>query len=286
MKGNNSQRGPEGENSSRMGAQRRRRSALRRTRSATVILLVFLLQSLLLTDETTLPLVRADGIHQKRRRRGRRRLQRLGNEPVTVETKPGTMIGSPATIRAAEQQAPAAAAAESGDDEECTEAAGPCERCTDSDRFLFPEACAATGKRQPYRCGAFARSLRLLIFFVSDRMQCAYRSSHPDHYFAETYVEGGAPRTIYKGCERTVEDEKFAMMRFQILCLLAGAAAFVSVKQQKASAATLFDQRKLNLQKKRRTSENPHDGVEMTSMVRQEETKSLLVEINENLDVV
>lgn len=83
-------------------------------------------------------------------------------------------------------------------------------------------------------------------------------------------------------------------MRFQIVCLLAGVAALFSVKQQKASAASLFDQRKLNLRKKRRTSDNPND-VEMTSLMtrqqqQQEETKSLLQlpeTINENsLDIV
>jgi len=99
-------------------------------------------------------------------------------------------------------------------------------------------------------------------------------------------------RTIYQSCARTPEDERFSMMRFQVFCLLAAVAALFSVKQQKAAAASLFDQRKLNLQKKRRTSDNPLD-VEMTSIanmraaqqhhqqensntMRQEESKSLL----------
>ena len=100
---------------------------------------------------------------------------------------------------------------------------------------------------------------------------------------ADTDTEDAKQHTIFLSCDRTEEDEQFAVMRFQVLCLLAGAVAFVSVRQQKQSAASLFDQRRLNLQKKRRTSDNPHD-VEMTSMLRQqqqqqqqqEETKSLL----------
>jgi len=96
------------------------------------------------------------------------------------------------------------------------------------------------------------------------------------------------PRIVYKSCARTPEDERFSMMRFQVFCLLAGAAAFVSVKQQKAAAASLFDQRKLNLQKKRRTGDNPH-GVELpvlrtqdstVSNRAQEESKSLLSDDN------
>ena len=85
------------------------------------------------------------------------------------------------------------------------------------------------------------------------------------------------------------------MMRFQVFCLLAGLVALASVKQQKAAAASLFDQRKLNIQKKRRTSNNPLD-IELTNTVafrgqenrsnavRQEESKSLLAD--DSLDIV
>ena len=102
-------------------------------------------------------------------------------------------------------------------------------------------------------------------------------------------------RTVYQSCARTPDDERFSMMRFQVFCLLAGLVALASVKQQKAAAASLFDQRKLNIQKKRRTSNNPLD-IELTSTVamrgqenkgstmRQEESKSLLAD--DSLDIV
>jgi len=115
-------------------------------------------------------------------------------------------------------------------------------------------------------------------------------------YFTDTSgTDDVAPaHTVFQSCDRTADDDEFSVMRFQIVCLLAGVAALVSVKQQKASVASLFDQRKLNLRKKRRTSDNPND-VEMTSLMtrqqqQQEETKSLLQlpeTINENsLDIV
>ena len=114
------------------------------------------------------------------------------------------------------------------------------------------------------------------------------------HYFWGK--DGSEPlRTIYLSCARTPDDERFSMMRFQLFCLLAGMVALASVKQQKAAAASLFDQRKLNIQKKRRSSDNPMD-IELTSTaglraqennncaMRPEESKSLLTA--DSLDIV
>lgn len=88
-------------------------------------------------------------------------------------------------------------------------------------------------------------------------------------------------------------------MRFQVFCFLTGAIAFLSVRKQKAAAASLFDQRKLNLQKRRsndqmQTSSAISSGnVEMTStqaaaIIRMEETKALVSSSSDTdgLDIV
>jgi hypothetical protein len=48
---------------------------------------------------------------------------------------------------------------------------------------------------------------------------------------------------VYQSCRRTVADEEFRLMRFQVFCFLIGAIAFMSVRRQKAQHASLFDQR-------------------------------------------
>jgi hypothetical protein len=89
------------------------------------------------------------------------------------------------------------------------------------------------------------------------------------------------------------------MVRFQVFCLLSGTFAFMSVRKQKAAAASLFDQRKLNLQKRRSSRDPmvmPTDGVEMTltamtttttsSNWQAEEIKALMSSDHDGLDVV
>jgi len=39
-------------------------------------------------------------------------------------------------------------------EDDCSVPVGPCERCTDSERIMIPEACMDTGKRQPFQCAA------------------------------------------------------------------------------------------------------------------------------------
>lgn len=94
-----------------------------------------------------------------------------------------------------------------------------------------------------------------------------------------------------------MDDEVFLLVRFQVFCFLTGTFAFMSVRKQKAAAASLFDQRKLNLQAKRRTTcepahNMPTNGVEMTSLAttstnrQSEESRALLSSDNDGLDVV
>ena len=48
--------------------------------------------------------------------------------------------------------------------EECSTAVGPCEQCTDSERFMIPEACMDTGKRQPFHCYASSEGTCMLVW--------------------------------------------------------------------------------------------------------------------------
>jgi hypothetical protein len=49
---------------------------------------------------------------------------------------------------------------------------------------------------------------------------------------------------MYRSCARTKWDEEYLMVRLQVFCLLLGVLSIVSLKKQKVSTATLFDQRK------------------------------------------
>ena len=61
-------------------------------------------------------------------------------------------------------------------------------------------------------------------------------------------------------------------VRFQVACVLIGTAAFVSARKQKVVSASLFDQRKMNAEAKRRRRDSTQNEVEMTQM---EETEPL-----------
>jgi hypothetical protein len=108
--------------------------------------------------------------------------------------------------------------------------------------------------------------------------------------------------TMYQACARTAGDDEFLLVRFQVVCLLTGLIAVMLVRRQKAAAASLFDQRRLNLQKNRSehnippanatSTSNNSGAVEMSSNVatsiRNEETKALISSSSDNdgLDVV
>jgi hypothetical protein len=49
----------------------------------------------------------------------------------------------------------------------------------------------------------------------------------------------------YESCYHTPADEEFRLIQLQVLCLLVGSLSFMSVRRQKRSHATLFDQRKI-----------------------------------------
>jgi len=131
--------------------QRRRTPAFRRRRRSVVLLVV----SVLFLQECTA--ARAEvrsgaSLSETTRRRRRRRRLKLGVEPV-VETKPQNEEPQQPIVPAdgPQQVEQKEVTAVDNADETCT-VSGLCEQCTDSERFMVPEACMATGKRQPYTC--------------------------------------------------------------------------------------------------------------------------------------
>jgi hypothetical protein len=100
----------------------------------------------------------------------------------------------------------------------------------------------------------------------------------------ETDEQSSSRKTVYQSCKRTVEDEQFLMLQWQVLWLLTGVFAFASVRKQKILNASLFDQRK-DRRKKRSTSDH---GVELApkSRIGNEETIPLTSNENNNLDIV
>jgi len=166
------------------------RPTRRRTRSASALLHFVLLQSLLLagtSNQETPGCVLAQAYlfqespHHRiittiRRRRGLLLANNLGIEPVTVEekappirrTRPPSEDGAPHQHQPDQDGIVQSASASAGDavgndgsfvkmegvqpNEDCTKPAGPCERCTDSERIMIPESCMDTGKRQPFHC--------------------------------------------------------------------------------------------------------------------------------------
>jgi hypothetical protein len=86
--------------------------------------------------------------------------------------------------------------------------------CSNQDREDIPE-CQHTGKFVVYRC-------------VNEQSSAA------------------SSNIYYESCQRTMVEEEFLMVRFQVLLLLMGLIAVASVRKQRMAHATLFDQRKLN----------------------------------------
>jgi len=132
--------------------QRIRRSRITRTRttlrpittSIVVLSAVVVLQLLLLPTRNHELLVHA----QKHHRTRRTRLQVTQLEPAHhrhLESR--TSSSNANNHRMTEEKKP-----ENEEEQDCSAPVGPCERCTDSERIMIPEACMDTGKRQPFQC--------------------------------------------------------------------------------------------------------------------------------------
>jgi hypothetical protein len=96
-------------------------------------------------------------------------------------------------------------------------------------------------------------------------------------------------RTKYQSCKRTRAEEEFRVVRLQVLCLLLGAVAVVSVRKQKMVSASLFDQRKLQAEQARKERERQKDqaqGIELASVFSEETVPLTLTDNNPSLEVV
>ncbi len=82
-----------------------------------------------------------------------------------------------------------------------------CHRCTDGDRRDHPE-CQSTGIISITKC-----------------------STQEDESI------------IYQVCQRTKADDEFLMIQLQMFCLVLGVVSFLSVRRQRTTASSLFDQR-------------------------------------------
>jgi Jumping translocation breakpoint protein (JTB) len=114
-----------------------------------------------------------------------------------------------------------------------------CQMCSNQDREDIPE-CQHTGKFVVYRC-------------VSDGESPSAASSN----------------IYYESCQRTMVEEEFLMVRFQVLLLLMGLIAVASVRKQRMAHATLFDQRKLSKSQRQTTTKfrkSCATGLELTHL--------------------
>jgi hypothetical protein len=126
----------------------------------------------------------------------------------------------------------------------------PCTACTDTDRADLAE-CAATGRIETLRC---LRAEDHAPYARRRRLEDA--SSPPQWSIA------------YRACARTQTEQEFLFLQFQVLCGLLGGLAVYSIRQQKRTVATLFDQRRLNAANARRAAQrsgnaNPAEGIEL-----------------------
>ena len=135
-----------------------------------------------------------------------------------------------------------------------------CRRCTDGDRRDHPE-CQSTGIISISKCPLLEE-------------------------------EEEAESIVYQVCQRTKADDEFLMIQLQMMCLVLGVLSFLSVRRQKSSASSLFDQRQ------RMRTPNPNGGaIELgtASKTRHEGTTTLSrmnsrdeekVPLTQHLDVI
>ena len=72
----------------------------------------------------------------------------------------------------------------------------------------------------------------------------------------------------------------------QVICVLIGAIAFMSVRREKRVSASLFDQRKLAEQAKRNRRDSSNDNKTSIEMTRLEETVPLTAMSSSDLEEV
>jgi hypothetical protein len=133
-----------------------------------------------------------------------------------------------------------------------------CHRCTDGDRRDHPE-CQSTG--------------------IISITKCSTEEEES---------------VIYQVCQRTKADDEFLMIQLQMFCLLLGVVSFLSVRRQRTTASSLFDQRQrmktpraatagtIELGTASKTRNNNHEGV-LSRMNSRDEEK---VPLTQPVDVI
>jgi hypothetical protein len=109
----------------------------------------------------------------------------------------------------------------------------------------------------------------------------------PSHIISFSGAQAAVSR-IYESCRRTKEDEEFLLVRLQVIWLLIGAFALISVRRQKRMNATLFDQRKIASQQVKQKLDRPSSLPGHIEMVSREETQPLTTSVDgsSSLEVV
>jgi hypothetical protein len=116
-----------------------------------------------------------------------------------------------------------------------------CTACTDTDRSDVVE-CSATGRIETYRC---------------------IRAVHEDHVPYRRRLEEALDNSelqqqlsiFYRSCARTKTEQEFMFIQFQVFCGFIGCLSAYSIRKQKMTVATLFDQRRMN-----QAAANPRRG--------------------------
>lgn len=81
------------------------------------------------------------------------------------------------------------------------------------------------------------------------------------HCHVNTDEGGSQSYTEYRSCSRTSQDEKNFMYRFQVICFITGVISVASIRKQKSSTASLFDQRKRRMASKDTISRGKYSKV-------------------------
>jgi len=138
-----------------------------------------------------------------------------------------------------------------------------CEMCSFSDQKAVP-VCKETGRREKRECVAH------------------------DGDDSKSYED-------WFSCKYTDADEQFAMVRFQMICVVLGSMALISVRRLKRVTASLFDKRKMaareesrKAKEKRRSSEyvESHQDEEIEFSRIDQETVPLVDTSSNPLEII
>jgi len=127
---------------------------------------------------------------------------------------------------------------------------GQCQLCPGGKRS-GKNGCGTTGKRQAFACLSGNNNANENAEEISSnrrRLEVASDSDDDDLYLdgnENLVIEAGKDRRIvYQSCSRTGADEERVMYRFQFFCVIIAFFSLRSVRREKMTTESLFDQRK------------------------------------------